>query len=675
MRYNVLFLVLFLLSCNSGKLNKSVSEVLKKSGKNRNELEKVINHYKILNDKEKLEATYFLIGNMKNKYGRYGEIAKQYYQVFHKLHELYDNKTDEDSINNTLKAEWDSIEKVSGPITYENMPGYHDYNIITADYLIENIDMAFKAWKEKPWAKQLNFEKFCEFILPYRVYDEPLQLYRKRFYDEFAWLDDSIKNKSNPLEACTILNNYIAKKFIFCSSLNRCPILGINDMYKLNAGICEHRYYIMASIMRSVGIPVAMDFTPQWNRWAGNHSWLVVLDKTGKARPFNGGEPNISFPDNIYVPLANGSTTKVYRKTYAIQQNPLILNLQFNAIQQNPLILNLQFNDIPQFFKNSEIIDVTDEYEFPQTTVTFKLKIKPIMGTKYIYLCCFGYSDQLVPISYTKLSNDSAKFFHSGKNALYLPVYFINGEYIYANNPIYFPLKGKPEYIVPDKSKLVEVKLTRKCTGGGTMTDYTKWMVGARFQAADNCNFINPVTLFKVDTVYYHFVEKEIHLEKPFRYYRYISSDSGKICIAEIDFVSPEFENISDKSKVFKIYGYYKKDCINVKPIFKNAFDGNIKTNFNALPGSWVAIDYGKPVQVSKIRFLARNDLNIVEIGDEYELFYFDFEWLSLGKKKADKNYIIFNNVPDNALLLLRDLTKGREERIFVYRNGQQIWF
>ena len=59
---------------------------------------------------------------------------------------------------------------------------------------------------------------------------------------------------------------------------------------------------------------------------------------------------------------------------------------------------------------------------------------------------------------------------------------------------------------------------------------------------------------------------------------------------------------------------------------------------------------------------------------DTYELFYFDFGWISLGKQVADKNYITYPGVPDNALLLLRDLSKGREERIFLYREGKQVW-
>jgi hypothetical protein len=226
--------------------------------------------------------------------------------------------------------------------------------------------------------------------------------------------------------------------------------------------------------------------------------------------------------------------------------------------------------------------------------------------------------------------------------------------------------------MTPDLSKLITVKLTRKFTAGGTRHEFAEWMVGAKLQASDNKEFKDPLTLYTIDTTYFYFVEKDIHTDKPYRYYRYLSSDSGKVRIAEVDFVPSDLENTADKSKKYKIFGHLKDVAKTGSPNFANAFDGNIATNFNAPAGSWVAIDFGKPVKISKLRFLVRNDLNLIEVGDEYELLYFDMGWNSLGKQKADHNYIIFNKVPDNALLLLRDLTKGKEERVFTYNKEQE---
>ena len=46
-----------------------------------------------------------------------------------------------------------------------------DINIIDAEYLAENIDYAFRAW-ELPWAKDLSFEDFCQYLLPYKMGNE-----------------------------------------------------------------------------------------------------------------------------------------------------------------------------------------------------------------------------------------------------------------------------------------------------------------------------------------------------------------------------------------------------------------------------------------------------------------------------------------------------------------------
>ena len=41
----------------------------------------------------------------------------------------------------------------------------------------------------------------------------------------------------------------------------------------------------------------------------------------------------------------------------------------------------------------------------------------------------------------------------------------------------------------------------------------------------------------------------------------------------------------------------------------------------------------------------------------------------------GQEDKLSFANVPENALLLLHNKSRGREERIFTYENGQQIWW
>ena len=64
--------------------------------------------------------------------------------------------------------------------------------------------------------------------------------------------------------------------------------------------------------------------------------------------------------------------------------------------------------------------------------------------------------------------------------------------------------------------------------------------------------------------------------------------------------------------------------------------------------------------------------------GEEYELCYWDGEgWSSLGRQigRRATQELVYDNVPAGALLILHNHTKGKEERIFTYENGRQVWW
>lgn len=68
--------------------------------------------------------------------------------------------------------------------------------------------------------------------------------------------------------------------------------------------------------------------------------------------------------------------------------------------------------------------------------------------------------------------------------------------------------------------------------------------------------------------------------------------------------------------------------------------------------------------------------MNSVQPNNNYELLYWNNEkFISLGKKIATDTIIEFNNVPKNSVLWLRNLDVGKEERIFTWENGKQVWW
>ena len=107
-----------------------------------------------------------------------------------------------------------------------------------------------------------------------------------------------------------------------------------------------------------------------------------------------------------------------------------------------------------------------------------------------------------------------------------------------------------------------------------------------------------------------------------------------------------------------------------------NITDGDILSYFSSGDSAcFITYDLGRITPIGKLVYSPRNDDNYVWPGDEYELFYQDGinGWKSLGTQTAsgrELNYL----VPDNALLWLRNRTKGREEQVFIYKDGKQYF-
>lgn len=109
----------------------------------------------------------------------------------------------------------------------------------------------------------------------------------------------------------------------------------------------------------------------------------------------------------------------------------------------------------------------------------------------------------------------------------------------------------------------------------------------------------------------------------------------------------------------------------------EKAFDGDWLTFYSSGNNPpWIGFDFKKKVRIEKVRCVPRSDDNNIRYGDKYELKYWGkVGWISLGIKIASDNYLIYDNVPAKTLLWLSNLTRGKEERIFTYENGKQIWW
>lgn len=148
--------------------NQRLEYALAFAGDNRSELEKVLTYYK--DDSLKLKACCFLIENMPRYFSYTG-------------HVLDSIKAIKASVDKEGKLPDEKVDPLKG-FTYNHLPKIYDAHVITADYLIENIELAFEEWEKRPWNKYVSFDEFCELILPYRIDNEPLENWRSIYREK-----------------------------------------------------------------------------------------------------------------------------------------------------------------------------------------------------------------------------------------------------------------------------------------------------------------------------------------------------------------------------------------------------------------------------------------------------------------------------------------------------------
>lgn len=162
----------------------SLEAILQVAKDNRMELEKVLYRYqKDPTDSLKYEAACFLIENMLFYTYSVGEQLDNYKSYYTWLKK---------SRGKTPQQVADSVKNVYGDIK-EELEKKCDIMEIDSAYLCRNIDWAFKVWQEQPWGKNISFETFCEYILPYRIGDEPLSYWRETYYEKYNSLLDSLR--------------------------------------------------------------------------------------------------------------------------------------------------------------------------------------------------------------------------------------------------------------------------------------------------------------------------------------------------------------------------------------------------------------------------------------------------------------------------------------------------
>lgn len=622
---------------------KGVKQALNLAGTNKKELEKVITFYRDdPADSLKLKAAYFLIENMVDQYSYEGDLLDHYYEYF----------------KCPKKRTLDSISNIYGSFNLSKLNMKFDIQQLNSQFLIKNIESAFTVWQEQPWSKDISFEDFCEYILPYRVSNEKIDYERAEIYEHYHGLLDSVLMEDGTImDACYAVNKSLKENgWNGTYDITFLPHFSFKTLEKYKIGTCRDRVDYTIHIMRALGIPIANDFTPQWANRSMGHNWNVLLDEKGKMHEFIGTDFS---PGEKNYQAVGTKPPKVYRYTFSRQRESLAMKKKDK-------------DQVPSFFRSAHFKDVTDSFH-SCSDIQISLKGELASQSKFAYVCVFD-NKSWIPVHWGKISDWKVMFTKIVNDSIvYLPVFYENNKLNPANDPFLLTKDGKIKYLKADTSKRQTIIIDRKYP---IFLDrmYLTRMYEGKFQASDNPSFKNPVNVYTIKEASYEMRWHEVPAALPgqFRYYRYLAPDNSYGNIAELDFY---YKGIKLKGQVIGTSGSWLN-----KPekYFTSAMDGDKLTFFeyNQPDGAWVGIDFGKPINIDQIRYLPRNDGNMIIPGHKYELCYWDQnQWISAGIQIATDTKLVYNHVPAGALFILHNHTEGKEERIFTYERGKQVWW
>jgi hypothetical protein len=628
---------------------------MEQAGDNRIELEKVLNYYRQSGDEQKRKAAEFLVSYMDyNKFSYEGEIINRYdtlFSIYQSLREKGILVGDPPVIMQT----WDSLGKKYGRINPSQLDKKRDYSHLKAEFLINNIEEAFTAWKTSFLYDSCHFDLFCEYILPYRIQHEPVEECRAHYYNEFNSMIDTVTSVKGLVrlfhEELYWNRQYRASQLLWDYPLE----LPASKIELGHRGSCRQLAPWQALVMRACGYPVTVDRAVWANRNRG-HLWNVLILGDGKFYPFDALEDTIRF---AYKPA------KIFRKTYSYDLRPFE---------------NLNVEDVPLSFFCFDEKDVTHEYvQTYNIDIPIQFVQKQYRKKKHGIICTFD-NNVWKPVYWGEIQSGKIHFKNTASDIAYIAAYYDKGKITPATEPFLMHPDGHIQWCKADTNKRITLHLERKFPRFARIEDFAWGLRRTNAEASNNPKFENCVKFFSIYDIPFQVSDSLVNDPHKYRYVRFNSSTLRNAHFAEVEFYGKKDLDTPEEKLSGKVIGYPPVDKDDSHPC-TYAMDGDLETWFGKPKNEegWVGLDLGQGKEriITRVRFCPRSDTNFILEGDTYELMYWDQnQWHSMGKKVASQyNFIDYEDVPSETLYLLHNHTRGKEERIFTYKEGKQIWW
>lgn len=149
-----------------------------------------------------------------------------------------------------------------------------DLTTLTAAFLIENSEYAYKAREKYAWCAALPDSIFFNEVLPYANISETRDPWRKDFFERFAKYADK---EGNIVGAVMSIAQNIKDEVNVEYNTKRSKVdLSPTESMAENMATCTGLSILLTDAYRAVGIPSRLAGTAMWTNYKGNHTWSEV---------------------------------------------------------------------------------------------------------------------------------------------------------------------------------------------------------------------------------------------------------------------------------------------------------------------------------------------------------------------------------------------------------------
>lgn len=202
--------------------------------------------------------------------GRYAGVPKEYHALIDRTIATAGDNAKE--LKKALK-EVPRNEREGMAFLISYMPE-RDAKSLSADFLLENVEYAYKARAEFPWAKEVPDSVFMNDVVAYANLNENRESWRKDFYERFKKYVAPCKTMREAIDS--VNKNVRDELLVDYNTKREKPDQAPYESMRQHMASCSGLSILLTDAFRAVGIPSRVAGTPAWHDDRGNHNWNEV---------------------------------------------------------------------------------------------------------------------------------------------------------------------------------------------------------------------------------------------------------------------------------------------------------------------------------------------------------------------------------------------------------------